>query len=50
MDELPVSVECLACGAVSKIDNFEFTCSACGGIELKTISGDELLIDSMEGE
>ena len=47
-DEVPVSVECRVCGAASELAAFPFACPACGSVEVDVISGEELLVESIE--
>ncbi len=49
IEEVPLAVKCRRCGSEKAGDDLAFTCGGCGGTDLEIISGDELLLDSMEG-
>ena len=48
LDEVPASVECRVCGAESELAAFPFACAACGSVDVDVISGEELLVESIE--
>ncbi len=50
IEEVPLAVKCRGCGSEKAGDDLAFTCGGCGSTDLEIISGDELLLDSMEGE
>lgn len=50
IETIPLKVRCRDCGAEVTGNDFIFTCSACGGVDIDTLSGKELYIDYIEGE
>ncbi len=48
--EKPVKIKCNKCNKISKINELEFLCPLCGNYDIKVISGNELLIESIEVE
>ena len=50
VERLPVTVRCNACGYEGAIDRRRIRCSACGGMDIKLISGREYYVDSLEVE
>lgn len=48
--EVPVTVRCNACGAESTLEDFAFLCTACGSLDVTVLKGNELYLDSIEGE
>jgi hydrogenase nickel incorporation protein HypA/HybF len=50
IEEVAAAGVCRACGAESRLDGFPFLCSACGGLDLEIVRGEELLVDSLELE
>jgi hydrogenase nickel incorporation protein HypA/HybF len=50
MEEVPAAGVCRACGAESDLPGFPLACTACGGLDLELIRGEELLVDSLELE
>jgi hydrogenase nickel incorporation protein HypA/HybF len=46
--EVPVRARCRACGASSRQRRFPLACGACGGVDLKIVSGEELRVVSLE--
>jgi len=48
--EVPVTVRCNACGAESTLEDFAFLCTACGALDVTVLKGNELYLDSIEGE
>jgi hydrogenase nickel incorporation protein HypA/HybF len=48
--EVPAAGVCRGCGSESTLEEFPFVCSACGGLDLEVIRGEELLVDSLELE
>lgn len=44
---LPVVSQCLQCGGTSSTDEEMTYCGACGSEELQTVSGDELVLESL---
>jgi len=44
----PVRVRCSACGEETTQDGWGFQCGACGGTDVRVISGDRLEVQDME--
>jgi hydrogenase nickel incorporation protein HypA/HybF len=49
-ENLPVKVKCRECGAESDVTPNKLVCTACGGWHTQLLSGDELLLASVELE
>lgn len=45
---IPVTINCIKCNTKSEIEPPVFTCPACGGSEIKIISGTEMRVDEIE--
>jgi len=50
IDEAPVRVRCLSCGAESAATANRLLCGACGDYKTQLLSGDEMLLTSLELE
>jgi hydrogenase nickel incorporation protein HypA/HybF len=50
MQETPAVLRCGQCGAESELDLPPFNCRHCGASDVEVISGDEVLVDSVELE
>lgn len=50
MEEVPASGRCRVCAEESRFDGFPLQCGSCGGFDLKILSGEELLVESLELE
>jgi hydrogenase nickel incorporation protein HypA/HybF len=50
LEEVPVAGRCRACGAEGVLDAFPLQCSGCGSLDLELVSGEELLVASLELE
>lgn len=50
IEQLPVRVRCLSCGAESTATANRLLCGACGDYRTQLLSGDELLLSSLELE
>ncbi len=48
IEELPIVVECKQCGAHSNVVANKLICSQCGDYHTQLISGDEMLLASIE--
>lgn len=48
MEEIPVTGECRNCGAESRLAEFPLLCAVCGSANLRILSGEELLVESLE--
>ena len=46
--EVPVALRCRECGRGTVLENFELRCPGCGGSDLDMLSGQELLVESLE--
>ena len=50
MEEVLATGMCRECGVESQLRNFPLQCGACGGFDLEVLSGEELLVESLELE
>lgn len=50
IEEMPILVECSACGARSEVVPNRLVCGACGDWRTRLVSGEELLLKSLELE
>jgi hydrogenase nickel incorporation protein HypA/HybF len=50
LEEVPAGLSCRSCGGASETDWFPFACRSCGSVDVDVVSGDELLVDSLELE
>jgi hydrogenase nickel incorporation protein HypA/HybF len=50
IEEVPARGRCRACGAETTMAGFPLACSACGGLDVEILAGEELLVDSLELE
>jgi hydrogenase nickel incorporation protein HypA/HybF len=48
LHEIAVKGCCRACGALSWQKGFPLRCASCGAVELEIVSGEELLVESIE--
>ena len=48
IDAVPVQVRCSACGASSGVQPQRLACASCGNPQTTIISGDEMLLSSVE--
>lgn len=48
LEQVPVTVECRACGARTELSAPVFRCGACGSIDTTTVCGDELLVTALD--
>jgi hydrogenase nickel incorporation protein HypA/HybF len=48
--EVPVTVRCNACRAETELEDFAFMCMACGSVDVDVVRGNELYLDSIEGD
>ncbi len=46
--EIPAVIECRQCGTRTTLDDPVFRCAACASTETKVVSGDELLVTSLD--
>jgi hydrogenase nickel incorporation protein HypA/HybF len=47
-EELPVRIRCTSCGAETDVPPNRLLCGACGDFRTRLVSGDELLLASLE--
>jgi len=45
-----ITARCHDCGAQFVVGEHVYVCGACGGADIDILSGDELIVQSMEGE
>lgn len=50
IEEVPAHGVCRACGTETTMREFPLQCSACGGLDLELLAGEELLVDALELE
>ena len=50
IEDVPAAGVCRACGTESVMTAFPLRCSRCGDVDLEVVSGEELLVDSLELE
>lgn len=50
IEEVPVTVRCNACAAETVLEDFAFICSACGSLDVSVRRGNELYLDTIEGD
>jgi hydrogenase nickel incorporation protein HypA/HybF len=50
MEEIPATGRCRACAEESRFGGFPLQCGSCGGFDLEILSGEELLVESLELE
>ncbi len=48
IEDVPVRIACRKCAAEGRVAEFPFTCPSCGSFDTDVVSGDELLVDSLE--
>jgi hydrogenase nickel incorporation protein HypA/HybF len=50
IEEVTAKGECAGCGAEFSVGNYQFICPSCGSPDINVVSGEELFIESLEGE
>lgn len=50
VDNIPLTAYCLGCGKTSEIEPILFQCPSCGSRRVDILTGQELTLDSIEGE
>ncbi len=50
MEEVPATGRCCECAEESRFGGFPLQCGSCGGFDLEILSGEELLVESLELE
>jgi hydrogenase nickel incorporation protein HypA/HybF len=48
IEPIPIRARCNDCGLTFEVESFAFHCDACGGTSLDVLSGNELLVHSIE--
>ena len=48
--EVPMTYRCKDCDREVSIEQYDFVCPECGGKNLEFVAGDELYIETIEGE
>jgi hydrogenase nickel incorporation protein HypA/HybF len=48
IEHVPAAGRCRACAAETTISGFPLRCSACGGLDLELLAGEELLVAALE--
>jgi hydrogenase nickel incorporation protein HypA/HybF len=48
IEDVPACVACRRCAAEGRVTEFPFMCPSCGSADVEVLSGDELLVDSLE--
>jgi hydrogenase nickel incorporation protein HypA/HybF len=48
IEDVPARIVCRGCATDSRVTEFPFECPNCGGFDIDVVSGDELLVDSLE--
>ncbi len=50
IEEVPLRLKCEECGNEYEVDNWDFSCPACGSCRPRILSGRELLLEKLEIE
>jgi hydrogenase nickel incorporation protein HypA/HybF len=50
LEQVPARGRCRDCGVETTMDGFPLACSACGGLDVELLSGEELQVESLELE
>ena len=50
IEDVPARGRCRVCAVETTMRSFPLQCSACGGLDLEVIAGEELLVDALELE
>jgi hydrogenase nickel incorporation protein HypA/HybF len=48
IEDVPVRIVCRGCATDSRVSGFPFACPNCGSFDIDVVTGDELLVDSLE--
>ncbi len=48
VDHVPVVIECMPCGATTRLDHPVLRCGSCDSTDVVMISGDEFIIESID--
>ena len=49
-ETIPGKLECQSCKKTFELSQFDHICPGCGGISVKLVSGNELRVESIEGD
>ena len=49
-NEIPITIKCNQCRRENEVKDFYFICDKCGSSDVKIVSGNELIFESMEVE
>lgn len=49
IESIPVKMKCRSCDEIFYVDE-EYSCQRCGNYSLETLEGDEIIIESIEGD
>ena len=47
---IPGKLQCQSCQKTFELNQFEYICPACSGISVKLVAGNELRVESIEGD
>jgi hydrogenase nickel incorporation protein HypA/HybF len=50
LENVPARGRCRDCGAETTMSGFPLACSACGGLDMEILAGEELEVESLEVE
>ena len=48
IEEVPIAIRCRGCRAESELDDPVYICPSCSGFDVEPLSGDELVLKSLE--
>lgn len=49
-ETIPGKLQCQSCQQTFELSQFEYICPSCGGTSVKLVSGNELRVESIEGD
>ena len=50
LEDVPARGRCRECGVETTMSGFPLACSACGGLDMEILAGEELAVESLELE
>jgi hydrogenase nickel incorporation protein HypA/HybF len=50
LEQVPARGRCRDCGVETTMDGFPLACSACGGVDVELLAGEELQVEALELE
>jgi len=50
IEEVPTRCSCGGCANEFRVEEFQFRCPSCGSADISIVAGEELFIESIEGE